>query len=83
MSSGKLWLRDFLPRHMPRAGIMSFGYDAAWRSHDADGFNGPRGPAKKLLDHLHEERRDGMVSVSHARATARALLTEATGRLVP
>jgi hypothetical protein len=51
---------------------MSFGYDAAWRSHDADGFNGLRGPAKKLLDHLHEERRDEILSTPHARATARA-----------
>jgi hypothetical protein len=53
---------------------MSFGYDAAWRSHESDGFNGLRGPAQNLLDHLQEERQDEMVSTPHARATARALL---------
>ena len=27
-SSGKLWLRDFLPAQLPRACIWTFGYDA-------------------------------------------------------
>lgn len=26
--SGKLWLRDFLPKDLPGARIMSFGYDS-------------------------------------------------------
>ena len=27
-STGKLWLRDFLPRTIPNARIMTFGYDS-------------------------------------------------------
>ena len=27
-ATGKLWLRDFLPRAMPNARVMTFGYDA-------------------------------------------------------
>lgn len=29
-SNGKLWLRDFLPKQIPTARIMTFGYDSSW-----------------------------------------------------
>lgn len=41
---------------------MSFGYDAALRGQDSDGFNGLRGPARHLLDALHEKRPDEAIS---------------------
>lgn len=59
---------------------MSFYYDAALRGRAADGFNGLRGPARQLLDALHEKRPDEAVS-ARTRAPAKALLTDGSSRL--
>jgi len=55
-SNGKLWLRDFLPRKLPRARVMLFSYNA---NVAFDPVNlGVRQHAEKLLELLHLERED-------------------------
>ena len=59
-----MWLQDLLPKHMPNARIMTFGYDG-----DSDGENallstkGPDYAAVKLLEGLTEKRLDRQVNV--------------------
>jgi hypothetical protein len=58
--SKKLWLRDFLPQDLPRARIMTYGYNAlpAFGNSVAD----IRDHARGLLESLVERREDGNVS---------------------
>ncbi|KUJ15344.1 uncharacterized protein LY89DRAFT_783508 [Mollisia scopiformis] len=55
-SSGKLWLRDFLPKQYPNARVMSFGYDAshALSTSVAD----INDAAISLIDSLNGERQE-------------------------
>lgn len=56
-ANGKLWLRDFLPRKLPRARVMLFSYNA---NVAFDPVNlGVRQHAEKLLELLHLEREVG------------------------
>jgi len=52
--NGRLWLRDFLPKHIPRVRVFSFGYDAqvAFTTSTAD----LQSFAKSLLGHLGRYR---------------------------
>ncbi|KAF2398705.1 hypothetical protein EJ06DRAFT_89082 [Trichodelitschia bisporula] len=54
-STGKLWLKDFLPRKLPNARIMTFGYDSrlafSGSTADLDDF------ALSLLNRLSDHRR--------------------------
>ncbi|KAL7619842.1 hypothetical protein AAE478_010387 [Parahypoxylon ruwenzoriense] len=54
-ADGKLWLRDFLPKQVPQARILLFGYNAnvAFRSASA----GVREQAENLLNQLERTRR--------------------------
>ena len=49
-STGKLWLRDFLPRTIPNARIMTFGYDS--RVVGSKSVIGMMGNANNLLTQL-------------------------------
>ena len=49
-STGKLWLRDFLPHTIPNAQIMTFGYDS--RVAGSKGAIGMMGDANSLLTQL-------------------------------
>ena len=54
-----MWLRDFLPGHMPQARIMTYGYDSVVSN--TDSVSGIAHFAKSLLVFLVEYRQ-GMVS---------------------
>ena len=60
--SQKLWLRDFLSEDVPRARVMTFGYNAtaAFENFKA----GIREHARGLLGALMEKRGDGTVSLA-------------------
>ena len=52
-----LWLRDFLPKDVPTARVMTFGYDA--RIEGGSSENSIRTSAEKLLNRLSAKRRGG------------------------
>jgi hypothetical protein len=53
-SAGKLWLKDFLPDHLPNARVLLFGYNSnvAFKTSNA----GVREQADNLLNWLHLKR---------------------------
>lgn len=55
-----MWLKDFLPKSFPRARIMTFDHDSAWR------FDAPvesvEDYGQKLLDALNTRRKSPEVS---------------------
>jgi len=55
-STGKMWLRDFIPIQMPKARVFSFGYNSAFAfSHSILDIDGA---ALDLVSRLHDERQD-------------------------
>ncbi|KAL2816120.1 hypothetical protein BJX63DRAFT_430412 [Aspergillus granulosus] len=53
---GKLWLRDFLPKHLPQARIFLFGYNSSVSIQSSSA--GVREQAQNLLSRLLLERQD-------------------------
>ncbi len=60
--SQKLWLRDFLPKELPRARVMSFGYNATAAFENSK--SGIEEHARHLLVSLMEKRDYDSVSLS-------------------
>lgn len=57
--SKKFWLRDFLPQDLPRARVMTFGYDAAVAF--SNSVSGIEDHARDLLRCLVEKRKDSNI----------------------
>jgi hypothetical protein len=67
--NGKFWLRDFLPLDLPRARIMSYGYNAETAFSKA--VTDISDAAASLLDRLENERQENersrpVVFISHS-----------------
>ena len=56
---GKIWLRDFVPSHIPRARVMSFGYDS--RVAFTKSVAGVEDLAADLLNRIKDRRRTAQV----------------------
>ena len=61
-ANGTLWLRDLLPEKIPRARILTYGYDAYARGRDQLADESVYAIAQKLLVDLATERHDSHVS---------------------
>jgi hypothetical protein len=67
-----LWLRDHLPENIPRARILTYGYDAYTRGREQLADESVYALAQKLLADLATERHDS--NVSHDRQHRRIII---------
>ena len=75
-----MWLRDFVPVNLPKARVMTYGYDSNARH--SDSVSGISDFAKALLVQLVDHRQSRVIPINHILGFRRMVLRPMGGRWV-